>query len=252
MNIHHTKTTGIIGLVLIMSLCTILGIWWYVTPPSYQKSNRVSQELRDIKDSLNTRYASLTQLDSTMLIDSSAQHILFIGDSMAEGLQIPFTQYANYNHHKLTTIAKRSASIISWVGRGDSGRLKNVIEEFSPSYIIICLGSNDLFTKGLTVYEKYLQNILAQAGNKKLIWICPPNWKKDNGLTDLIEEKVGTKRFFPSKYMQIKRAGDGIHPTYQGYFAWADSISSWIMKESNHKILLNKPIKEKKVVAANY
>lgn len=175
-------------------------------------------------------------------LDTATQHLLFIGDSMAEGLKFPLQQYAQYNKHKITVIAKTSASIISWVGKDSTGKLRETIKQIKPSYILISLGSNDLFAKNLEDYDKYLDNILKQLDDTRFAWICPPNWKDDFGLTDLIEQKMGNDRFFPSKLMKIPRAADKIHPTVEGYNRWADSISHWLMNESRHKIrLLKKP-----------
>jgi lysophospholipase L1-like esterase len=203
----------------------------------YLKKNAAKLEAESLK---------ATEIDSTLLIDERRQNILFIGDSMAEGLQIPLAEYTQFNGHKLTTIAKTSTSIVAWVGRDSLGRLRNTIQELKPSYVILSLGSNELFTKDLETYDKYLQNIVNQLGNTKFVWIGPPKWKEDNGLTNRIAQKIGKNRYFPSEAVKMRRAGDGIHPTYQGYFQWADSLCAWINQQSRHKILLNKPLKPEK------
>ncbi len=217
---------------------------WNFTEVSVEENHDIEAYLASLNDSLEAEFMENTVLDSNKILDSSPQHILFIGDSMAEGLRYPLQQYADYNQHQMTTIAKRSATIVSWVGRDSSGRLRKTIEEIKPSYLIICLGSNELFTRGVEQYRTYIRNILKQSAPYKLIWICPPNWKKDRGLTDMMAEEIGEKRFFPSKTLNIPRAGDGIHPTYQGYFTWADSIATWIMHQSRHRILLEKPVEK--------
>lgn len=209
-----------------------------------KKITHIQSSLGVLQDSLQSKFAQLTIKNPTLLVDSSKQHILFIGDSMAEGLAIPLKKYAQYNGHQLTTIAKTSASIAGWLGRDSTGKLRKAIEEHKPTYLIISLGSNELFTTYLENYEENLQNILAQAGKIKLLWICPPNWKQDNGLTDLMEKVIGKDRFFPSKVLKIPRAGDKIHPTFQGYTFWTDAIADWVMQEARHKIVLQKPVEE--------
>jgi lysophospholipase L1-like esterase len=208
----------------------------------YLKKNAAKLEAESLKNN---------EIDSSLMIDERKQSILFIGDSMAEGLQIPLKEYAKFNGHQFNTIAKTSASIVSWVGKDSSGRLKNTLQQMKPTYVIICLGSNELFTKELETYKKYLQNIRNQLGKTKFIWIGPPKWKEDNGLTQLIAEVVDENRYFPSENLKIPRAGDRIHPTYQGYFQWADSLCYWINQHSQHKILLNKPLKEEKKDSIN-
>jgi lysophospholipase L1-like esterase len=226
---------GIIAILLIYS------IWNLGNPPTQTARNIAKKDTQRINISKEAEFLTADKLSEVDIVDTSRQHILFIGDSMADGLRHFLQIYAQNNNHKFTVIAKTSTSIVYWVGRDSTGRLRNTIEQYKPTYVMICLGSNDLFTRYLDQFDKYLDNILHQLGNKKFIWICPPNWKDDFGLTDLIEKKVGEDRFFPSKRMKIPRAGDHIHPTYQGYKLWADSIANWTMNLSRHKIILEKP-----------
>ncbi len=188
------------------------------------------------------------KIDSTEIIDTKPQHILLIGESMAQGLEIYLKKYALENGHQFTSIAQKSVSMVLWVGKDSTGRLKNEIQKIKPTFVLISLGSNELFVKEeyLPEYSTYIQNIINQLDNTNFVWICPPNWKKDFGLTDLILEKVGKKRFFPSRDLEIPRAGDGIHPTMQGYELWADKIAEFLMTKSKHKILMEKITENKK------
>lgn len=187
-------------------------------------------------------YVEANKIDSSMLIDSSAQHVLLIGDSMADGLRFPFASLSKENGHKFTSVAKTSSSIIAWQGN----RMKSLIEEVKPTYIMISLGSNELFTKRLKAYKKFVKHIVEQVGDINFIWIGPPNWRKDNGLTEVLKSGVGKGRFFPSKDLVLKRAGDGIHPRWKEYEVWAKAISGWIMTKSRKKILMKVPPKEEK------
>ncbi|TAE18325.1 MAG: hypothetical protein EAZ95_04395 [Bacteroidetes bacterium] len=240
-----------LGIVFVLALLITYSMW--MLNDNHKNTPKTAESKRDT----NTRNSVPQEAEflegkptkEAEPVDTASQHILFIGDSMAEGLRYPLQQYAQHNKHKLTVIAKTSASIISWVGKDSAGRLRETIRQLKPTYVLISLGSNDLFTKYLEEYEKYLENINKQLDSTKFVWICPPNWKEDFGLTDLIAQKVGEDRFFPSKLMKIPRAGDKIHPTVQGYNQWADSLSHWIMHESRHKIRLDKKpeeVKEKK------
>ncbi|NJO03648.1 MAG: hypothetical protein HC880_19960 [Bacteroidia bacterium] len=241
-DLNLTRWILITGFLILLMIAYSVWNFSRNDPSPATRSREIERYLASLSDSLEAELIRLSAEDSARLVDSSAQHILFIGDSMAEGLEYPMQQYSRYNNHQLSTIAKRSASIISWVGHDSSGRLRQTLEELKPSYLIICLGSNELFARNLDQYQKYIQNILLQAGRTRLVWVCPPNWKKDDGLTDLIEAEVGSERFFPTKHLKINRAGDGIHPTVQGYAQWADSLAAWIMEKSRHKIVLRKPV----------
>jgi lysophospholipase L1-like esterase len=237
-----------LAIVVVLVLLVAYSLW---TSSDHHKNQTATQENR--KDSLprnavpeEAEFLQEKSKKKTLPTDTTSQNILFIGDSMAEGLKFPLQQYAQYNKHKFTTIAKTSASIVSWVGKESDGKLRQTIKEHKPSFVLISLGSNDLFTKYLEEYEKYLDNIVKQLDSTKFVWVCPPNWKDDFGLTELIEQKVGSDRFFPSKVMKIPRAGDKIHPTVEGYNRWADSLAYWIMHESRDKIRLQKKPEEPK------
>jgi hypothetical protein len=228
---------AVIGIILFV----ILGVYslsFY--NPTPEKKLNIEEKLA--KENKQNEAKAEKQIDSTEIIDTRPQHILLIGESMAEGLAIYLKQYADSNQHKFTSITKTSTSIVAWVGQDSTGRLKNEIERLKPSFVMISLGANELFVsgEGLKTYQKYIQNIVNQLHNTKFIWICPPNWKKDNGLTDLILEKVGENRFFPSRDLELPRAADGIHPTMEGYALWADKIAEWLMTKSKHKILMEK------------
>jgi lysophospholipase L1-like esterase len=240
---NHTLTRWILFGFFILVLLLGYSLWdnSVVSTPRPQSNEEIEAYLAQNKDSLGAELLDPKKVDSSQIVDTRPQLILFIGDSMAQGLEIPLKKYAEFNKHQFTTIAKQSATIISWVGSDSSGRLRKTLQEIKPTYLIICLGANELMTTGLTAYEGYLQNILKQAGNTKLIWVGPPNWREDNGLTDLIAKEMGKGRYFSSKDLTLPRAGDKIHPTYQGYFAWADTLTQWIREESRHKILLEKP-----------
>lgn len=172
--------------------------------------------------------------------DTSAQKILLLGDSMMEGLQSYLKMRTEKCKHEIVSLAKTSTSIVAWVGKDSTGRLKEAITKYKPTLVLISLGSNELFAPKnlLPEYAKYLDNLLLQLGNTNFIWICPPNWKKDFGLTDLILEKVQEDRFFPSRDLKIPRAGDGIHPNPQGYEMWADKILNFILESQKKPIKL--------------
>lgn len=70
------------------------------------------------------------------------QTILFIGDSMVEGLSRRLGDYAGENGHKLYSVIWYSSSTERW---GTTHTLEHYIAKYKPTYILICLGSNELF-----------------------------------------------------------------------------------------------------------
>lgn len=175
-------------------------------------------------------------------IDSTSQNILLTGDSMCEGLMFRFNDYAKKNKHQIKTVIWYSSTTISWA---ETDSLRKLIAKFEPSYIFFTTGSNELFIRNIEEREKYIRDIVQQAGNKNFIWIGPPNWAEDTGINNLIEKNVGKDRFFMSKNLKFERGNDGAHPTWSSAAVWADTISSWLMNKSRHKIVMNKP--EKKI-----
>ena len=161
---------------------------------------------------------------------------------MCEGLMFRFNDYAKFNNHEIKTVIWYS-STTEWWSKSDS--LKKLIDKYNPSYIFFTTGSNELFIRNIQEREKYIKDIVAQVGDKNFVWIGPPNWAKDTGINDLIIKNVGRDRFFESRNLTFQRGADGAHPTWSSAAAWADTISSWLMEESRHKILMLKPESKK-------
>ncbi len=181
----------------------------------------------------------LVVIDSTAQeIDTSSHTILLTGDSMCEELMFRFRDYAAYNKHELKTVIWYSSSTLWW---SESDSLQKLIKKYEPDYVFFTTGSNELFIRNIQEREKYIQDIVRQAGNSKFIWIGPPNWAKDTGINDLIIKNVGKDRFFESRHLTFERKGDGAHPTRRSSAVWADTIASWVMQKSRNKILLKKP-----------
>jgi hypothetical protein len=173
--------------------------------------------------------------------DSSGQRILLIGDSMVEGLMLPFQDYCNENGHKLFPVIWYSSSTKAF---GTSDTLKYFIKKYNATYIIMALGSNELFIKGIKERDIFVKKILEQADTLKIVWIGPPNWKPDTGINDLISNRLGNNRYFLSKNLMFDRASDGAHPTRYSCRIWTDKIVQWITEESRYPIVLNKPEKK--------
>lgn len=170
--------------------------------------------------------------------DTSRQYILLTGDSMAEGLMFAFRKYARYNGHTLKTIIWYGSTTTTWV-RTDT--LRKLIARYKPTYVLLALGSNELFVRDIGQREPYIRDIVKQAGRTPFVWIGPPNWKQDTGIGELLDRNVGPGRYFISRGLTFERASDGRHPSRQASAYWADTISSWVMRAGRHPIRLDKP-----------
>ena len=185
------------------------------------------------KDSSHKKF-----IEPPRVMDSTPQRILMVGESMIEGLMFPFRKYGKYNGHTITAKIWYGSRLLDW---GAKDTLKKLIAIYKPTFIIVSIGSNELFIRNIDEREPFVKNIVAQLGNSKFIWVGPPNPKKDNGINDLIMRNVGKDRFFVSKYMHFLRKRDGVHPKAEQCYKWADSISDWIMAKSRYPILLKRP-----------
>jgi lysophospholipase L1-like esterase len=216
---------------------------WGCGAPSTSSEDDTTQQT-PINKSSTVKEASVTakpQVKAVDKVNEKKQHILLIGDSMAgaAGLEYGFRKYATHNKHKLTVVSQASSNTAGW---SKNKQLKAAIAIHKPTYVIISLGSNELFVQDLPQRKKYIKDIIAQAGDVPVVWAGPPNWRKDTGINETIGATVGKGRFFNSANVKIARQHDGIHPNLAGSIAWCNALSKWIMTESKYKIRLDNPM----------
>ncbi|HYQ14692.1 MAG TPA: hypothetical protein VEQ58_03010, partial [Polyangiaceae bacterium] len=113
--------------------------------------------------------------------------------------------------------------------------------DYRPTYVIAVIGSSELTTRDIEKRTPAVQQILKTIGDRKLIWIGPPNWRTDTGLGALLEREVGERRYFRSLELSFERKRDGIHPTLGSSRLWFDAVASWIMTRSDAPIRLSTP-----------
>ena len=171
--------------------------------------------------------------------DTTAKTILFVGDSMLDGLYPRLAAYAERNGHTLYAVIWYSSTSEIW---GRSGKLASYIKRLSPDYIFLCLGSNELFVKDIAQKrDKYVKQIVSEIGNIPFVWIGPPNWREATGINKLIADNVPQGSFFESNGMKFDRAKDGAHPTHESAIHWMDSIVRWMPAHAAHPIRLELP-----------
>lgn len=173
--------------------------------------------------------------------DTSAHRILFVGDSMVEGLRYRLSQYATANGHTMQCVIWYSSSSKYWA-RSDT--LSYFIRKFDPSYIFLCIGANELFVRHLDERDATVAEVIREIGELPFIWIGPPNWKPDTGINDILLKHCGRKRYYPSLRLQYERARDGAHPVLKSYNMWADSVSAWLRDSSAHPIRWDIPAQD--------
>lgn len=173
--------------------------------------------------------------------DTTAQTILFIGDSMLEGLGPRLAAYADENGHTLYNVMWYSSTSEVW---GRSDKLRQYIDRLQPTFIFICLGANELFVADIAKKrDKYVKKIIADIDTIPYVWIGPPNWKPDTGINNLIAANTPQGAFFLSDGMHFDRSKDGAHPTRTSAAAWMDSVARWMPANALHPIRMATPAK---------
>lgn len=211
------------------------------------KSSQIAQTMGFIKPKVSTtqvqgaaaKAATGNRGGTVVKTDTCSKKILFIGDSMLEGLSPRLAHYAKQNGHSLYTVIWYSSTSEVW---GRSDKLASYIRQIKPNYIFICLGANELFVRDIiTKRDKYVKKILKDIGNIPYVWIGPPNWKPDTGINDLIAANVRPGCYFKSDGMHFDRAKDGAHPTRSSAILWMDSVARWMPTHCSHPIKMKKP-----------
>lgn len=171
--------------------------------------------------------------------DTTSKNILFIGDSMLEGLAPRLAKYCGKNGHTLVEVIWYSSSTLCW---GQSGRLTELIQKYHPDYIFVCLGANELYVPDIKKARRpYLQKMVAEIGDIPYVWIGPPNWDEDTGINDLLEQELDEGCFYLSAHDKFERSKDGAHPTRASAAQWMDRVIKWIDTTGAHPFLLDYP-----------
>ena len=90
--------------------------------------------------------------DFSQTVDTARKSILFIGDSMLDGLGPRLAAYAEENGHTLVNVIWYSSTTEVW---GRTEKLKEYIAEYQPDYIFVSLGGNELFVSNIRQNERH-------------------------------------------------------------------------------------------------
>lgn len=172
-------------------------------------------------------------------MDTTAKNILFIGDSMLEGLGERLAAYCKKSGHTLIEVIWYSSSTKCW---GETARLTELINKYHPNYIMVCLGANELYVPNIkTARRPLLKKILAEIGDTPYLWIGPPNWIEDTGINDLLTQEVDEGCFYYSANDKFTRSRDGAHPTRASAHKWMDRVIKWMKTNGAYPIRLDYP-----------
>lgn len=170
--------------------------------------------------------------------DSTPQRFLFVGDSMVEPMAYRFFDICRENGDTMYAVTWYGSTTIGWSGL----TLDYYIEEAKPTYVIFCMGSNELSSKNVKAINDNLRKMKAKVGDLPCIFIGPPNTKPDAGLNDEIAKVFGPKSFFDSRHLDMERRNDHLHPTSSGARVWMDKVAEWMNSDSCvHPVVLTVP-----------
>ncbi len=241
-------------LLLLFNVCVVI-ITYAISPLTFSLGDEPVRKV-DMKNALAASLDSteVAPADSVPLIqkkvkDESPQRFLFVGDSMVEPIAHYFWNYAKENGHELFTVTWYGSSSYSW---GGTRTLEHFMEETKPTFIVLCMGSNELTLKDMNTIHRNVQRVLEKVGDVPFVWIGPPSYTENNpngikrwvdkGYNDQLIKEVGADRFFDSRDMQMDRSRDGLHPTMKGAVVWMDQLAQWMSSElTRHPVVLNPP-----------
>lgn len=211
---------------------------------SYAKSMSAESSGHDVtccEDSCNAEHA--TSQPEEMPVDTCGKRILFLGDSMVEGLSMRFSDYAQENGHQLYTVCWYGSSTTGWAANLDT--LESFLRWASPDYVVVSLGGNELRVRDLERRANNISKIHNAMGGVPTVWIAPPSWVKNPTITEVIRSTVGEKRYFDSTKLTYTRGSDNMHPTFGSSARWMDSIAVWLSSpQTAYPIKMNPPARK--------
>ena len=169
--------------------------------------------------------------------DPNIKSVLIFGDSMTILVANRLAQYGAKNGYRVTSITWDSSTTEKW---SKCDTLDHFIERYKPDFIMITLGSNELFLRDFATRKPYVQKLIAKMGNIPFVWISPPNWKQDRGFNTFMTQVLPRGTFFNSNGLELPRQKDNIHPTMEGGATWTDSIMNWL-KRTPHPLAAEMP-----------
>lgn len=240
-------------LLLLIPLLLIMcySIWdkdLWLEKADFSKLEDTINSMKTVNDTTDTAIAAdtivIAETEKEVELDTASHRILFFGDSMLEGLGRRLCDYSMQNGHELTSVIWYSSTSKHWA---ETDTLQHFINKVQPTFIVVCLCSNELFVRDLDDRDTYIKRVVEKIADTPFIWISPPNWKEDTGINELIISNVGHDRYFDSRNLELKRGRDKVHPTFDAAETWMDTVAVWMSgKETAHPIRMDKPAEKRK------
>ena len=226
---------------LLLFVVTFSAIFFYAKSPvgmTFAKQMLRKVDLDGLMPQPKDTTLTLSIVEEKVEPDSTAQRFLFVGDSMVEPLAYRFYDYCKESGDTMYAVTWYGSTTMAWSGE----TLDYFIKQARPTFVIYCMGSNELYSKNLKTINESLHKMKQKAGDCPSIFIGPPNTKPDEGLNAEIAKVFGKKGYFDSRNIEMERRNDHLHPTMVGARTWMDEVAMWMSSDSClHPVVLNKP-----------
>jgi hypothetical protein len=156
--------------------------------------------------------------------------VLHIGDSFAlAGFAKAIKPHLKALGVRYEVRAETSSYTTTW-----SGKMERLVADMQPDLVIINLGANEVANVDPPTHAPAVRRIVAAHGGRPCVWVSPPSWRKDTGITAVIRQNSAPCRYFDSDKLigqPIPRQSDHIHPTDQGGAVWAEAFWGWLQDQ---------------------
>jgi GDSL-like Lipase/Acylhydrolase family len=167
--------------------------------------------------------------------------ILHIGDSFAvAGFAQALKPRLKALGARYEVRAETSSYTTSW-----AAKMEKIVADTQPDLVIINLGANEVENADPKAHAPHVRRIVRAIGARPCVWVSPPLWRKDTGITEVMRESSSPCRFFDSDArvtQPIPRQSDHIHPSPRGGEIWADAFWAWLSGERAPSPESEKPV----------
>lgn len=159
-----------------------------------------------------------------------ASDFLLIGDSMAEAVAKPLERRFSKTADTYSFLFKRGTTVNYWINNPE---LDSYLEQRTPNYILISLGTNDIVAKKtnaqIITNLNTLMAYITHNGTKPIIFIIiAPPIPNDNNLNEALLAAGEAVNIFPSKSRLYELKADQIHPTPASNERWSDELFQYM------------------------
>jgi hypothetical protein len=172
-------------------------------------------------------------LATTDAVDTTAQRILLMGDSMGEALYFPFLNICKWSNFYFKVVCIKGTTSLYWAG---ADTLEHAIRTFKPTLVLFTCGANEITIPRLRVRKKMYQKVISRFDSLPYIWVGTPVWTGDTVYGKMMAELVPKDQLFISQGIPMSLQPDGAHPDRAGARVWADSLARWMVYHSKYPV----------------